>query len=130
MQKKIEILKNIFWIGVNDFDTELFESIWPLPQGISYNSYLIIGEKVILIDLVKNTMENNFFEKIKKLLGTKSVDYLIINHMEPDHSGALKILKNLYPEIKIIGNEKTLNFVKLLKIMKQLKSVTTSSNFI
>lgn len=113
MQKKIEILKNIFWIGVNDFDTELFESIWPLPQGISYNSYLIIGEKVILIDLVKNTMENNFFEKIKKLLGTKSVDYLIINHMEPDHSGALKILKNLYPEIKIIGNEKTLNFVKL-----------------
>lgn len=113
MSNIIPINKNIYWVGVNDFETELFESIWPLPEGVCYNSYLIDDDEVVLIDIVKHTTEKNFLEKIKKILGSKKINYLIINHMEPDHSGALKLLVNLYPNIKIIGNEKTLNFVKL-----------------
>ncbi|MBN2545525.1 MAG: FprA family A-type flavoprotein [Spirochaetes bacterium] len=113
MLKNIEITKNIYWTGVNDHETYLFESLWPIPEGISYNSYLIIDKKTVLIDLVKQAEETTFIDNIKELLKGKKIDYLIINHMEPDHSGALKMLVYHYPDIKIIGNEKTLNFVKL-----------------
>ncbi len=112
MYEPIKIASNIYWVGVNDFDTNLFESIWPLPQGVSYNSYLIVSDKVILIDLVKHTMEKILFEKLYKLLNGRKIDYLIVNHMEPDHSGALRMLTGLYPDIKIIGNEKTIDLIK------------------
>lgn len=112
MYTPIEVIKSIYWIGVNDFDSQLFEAIWPLPQGVSYNSYLIIGEKVILIDVVKNTLEKLLLEKLITLLKGRKINYVIINHMEPDHSGALKILVELYPGIKIIGNEKTVELIK------------------
>ncbi len=113
MFKNIEIIKNIYWVGVNDYDTYLFESLWPIPEGISYNSYLIMDKKAALIDLVKEAEETAFIDNLKDLLKGKKIDYLIINHMEPDHSGALKMVVEHYPDIKIIGNEKTLNFVKL-----------------
>jgi len=112
MYEPIKIRPEIFWVGVNDFDTPLFESIWPLPQGVSYNSYLIVSDKVILIDVVKNTTEKLLLEKLAKILKGKKIDYLIINHMEPDHSGALKVVKSLFPDIKIIGNEKTVELIK------------------
>lgn len=112
MYEPIKIRPEIFWVGVNDFDTPLFESIWPLPQGVSYNSYLIVSDKVILVDVVKNTTEKLLLEKLDKILKGKKIDYLIINHMEPDHSGALKVVKSLYPDIKIIGNDKTIELIK------------------
>ena len=112
MNKAIPITDSVYWVGVNDKETDIFESLWPLPNGISYNSYLIVDEKVVLVDTVKITYHDDFIEKIKGLLGDKGIDYLVINHMEPDHSGSVRSLKRSFPEMEIIGNEKTANFLK------------------
>ncbi len=112
MDTTIPITESIFWIGVNDRQTHLFESIWPLPRGVSYNSYLIKDEKTALIDTVKHSSSTNFMDKIKLVLpNDKPIDYLIINHMEPDHSGSITLLRKLYPNIRIIGNKKTLEYL-------------------
>ncbi|QTL98124.1 MBL fold metallo-hydrolase [Iocasia frigidifontis] len=112
MNREINIREDVYWVGVNDQETSIFESLWPLPNGVSYNSYLIVDEKVALIDTVKITYHDSFIDKIKKILGNKKVDYLIVNHMEPDHSGSIKALKKEYPEIQIIGNNKTAAFLE------------------
>ncbi|MFW6122201.1 MAG: FprA family A-type flavoprotein [Petrotogales bacterium] len=113
MNGPIEIVKDVFWVGANDYDTALFENLWPLPRGVSYNSFLIQDEKVVLFDTVKSCYFPTFLKRIRKTLPDgKGVDYLIINHMEPDHSGAIEALRNAYPGIKIIGNNKTLEFLK------------------
>lgn len=109
-----EILDSIYWVGVNDHDTTLFESVWPIPQGVSYNSYLIRDEKVVLFDTVKETFFLDFLDNIQHLLGDKHVDYLVVHHLEPDHSGSIKIIQDLWPEIKIVGNAKTAEFIKHL----------------
>ncbi|MDI9374187.1 MAG: FprA family A-type flavoprotein, partial [Thermotogota bacterium] len=96
------------WIGVNDFETHLFEALWPLPKGVSYNAYMIVDEKVVLIDTVKGPYFSTYLDKVKSLLPAgKTVDYLVVNHMEPDHSGSIKVLREAFPEVKIIGNQKT-----------------------
>ncbi|ACR80031.1 FprA family A-type flavoprotein [Kosmotoga olearia] len=113
MDQGIPVTKDVFWIGVNDFETHLFESLWPLPMGVSYNAYMILDEKVALIDTVKGSFFATFLDKVKALLPDgKPVDYLIINHMEPDHSGAIKVLVEAFPEIKIVGNKKTRDFLE------------------
>jgi flavorubredoxin len=113
MEKAIPIAKDVYWIGVNDLETHLFESIWPLPRGVCYNSYLIDDEKVALIDTVKRGFFPQFLEKIKGVLKKgRTVDYLIVNHMEPDHSGAMRVLRDVFPKIKIVGNKKTVDFAK------------------
>ncbi len=113
MNKPIPIAKNIYWIGVNDLETHLFEAIWPLPQGVCYNSYLIDDEKVALIDTVKRGFFPQFLEKIKEAMKNgKKVDYLIVNHMEPDHSGSMHVLREVFPKMKIVGNKKTVDFAK------------------
>jgi flavorubredoxin len=110
--KTVEIKKNIHWIGVNDYDTQLFEGLWPIPEGISYNAYIIDDEKVALIDTVKEFQEREYLSNIKKVIGDKKIDYLIINHMEPDHSGSISALLKEYPGIQIVGNKKTAPILK------------------
>ncbi len=113
MINPIEIAQDISWIGVNDRETDLFEAMWPLPEGISYNSYLIMDEKTALIDTVKKTHLAQYVENIRKTLPAgRNIDYLIINHIEPDHSGAIPVLKGLFPGMNIVGNKKTLEFLK------------------
>ncbi|MFY9397509.1 MAG: FprA family A-type flavoprotein [Desulfomonilia bacterium] len=113
MHDPIEITKDIYWIGVNDYETDLFEAQWPLPEGVSYNSYLVTGRKTALIDTVKKTHLTQLMEKIRALLtGGRTLDYLVINHMEPDHSGAIPILRQLFPEVNIVGNKKTMGMVE------------------
>ena len=102
-----EITKNIYYVGVNDRQNRLFESLWPLPYGVSYNSYLIVGDKTILIDTVEICYSEIFFDKVGKILNGRTLDYLIINHMEPDHSGCIHLLREKYPEMQIIGNNLT-----------------------
>ncbi len=111
-QQAIPINDKIYWIGVNDRSTHRFEGLWPLPCGVSYNSYLINDDKVALIDTVKYGSSQEFIDKIKSVIGDKKVDYLIVNHMEPDHSGSIQTLLNIYPELVIVGNAKTANFLK------------------
>jgi len=103
----IKIVNDVYWVGINDRHTQLFENLWPLDHGVTYNSYLIDAEKVALIDTVKSTESVNYLQNIQDKLKGKKVDYLIINHMEPDHTGAIKELLNVYPDIQIIGNKKT-----------------------
>ena len=103
----IEITKNIFYVGVNDRNKSLFEGLWPLPNGVSYNSYLINDDKVCLVDTVEVDFFMPFLKNIQEVLGEKPIDYLVVNHMEPDHSGSIALIKKFYPNIQIVGNKKT-----------------------
>ncbi len=107
-----EISTNIHYVGVNDRTKHLFEGLWPLPLGVSYNSYLIVDKSVVLIDTVDHCYTDLFFEKIKNILGERPIDYLVVNHMEPDHSASISDLCHVYPDIKIIGNSKTIGMIE------------------
>ncbi len=107
----MEIRRNIHYVGVNDRKTALFENLWPIPYGVSYNSYLITDEKVALIDTVELGHFETFLKKIRKVIGESPIDYLIINHMEPDHSGSIKLIRQFYPDIVLVGNKQTLAMV-------------------
>ena len=107
-----EIKKDIYWIGVNDRRTHIFENYWPLPKGVAYNSYIIVDEKVVVIDTIERSKMDDYVENIEQLLNGRKVDYLVINHMEPDHTGAIKALLCHYPDVKIIGNAKTFPMLK------------------
>ncbi len=107
----IEIANKVYYVGVNDRNKSLFEGLWPLPYGVSYNSYLIDDEKVCLIDTVEVDFFVQFIEKLREVLGDRQIDYLVINHMEPDHSGSLALLRKYYPNIQVIGNKKTFDMM-------------------
>lgn len=107
----IEIANKVYYVGVNDRNKALFEGLWPLPYGVSYNSYLIDDEKVCLIDTVEVDFFVQFIENLREVLGDRQIDYLVINHMEPDHSGSLALLRKYYPNIQVIGNKKTFDMM-------------------
>ena len=123
MSKVINIKDNVYWVGVNDRETDIFEALWPLPDGISYNSYLIVDEKVVLVDTVGNTYSDLLIDNIESVLGDRKIDYLIINHMEPDHSGSIRTLKAKYPGIQIIGNQKTASFLNGYYGIQNIKTI-------
>jgi flavorubredoxin len=113
MKHPIAVCGHIYWVGVNDYETQLFENLWPLPKGVSYNSYLIVDDKIALIDTVKQSFLPNLVSKIEHLLPPgRTLDYLVINHMEPDHSGSLKLFPKLFPQMKIVGNKRTAEFLE------------------
>ena len=103
----MKITDKIFYVGVNDRQKALFEGLWPLPNGVSYNSYLIDDEKVCLVDTVEVDFFTQYLENIREVIGERPVDYLVINHMEPDHSGSIALIRKYYPQVKVIGNKKT-----------------------
>lgn len=107
-----QIANNIYYVGVNDRNKSLFEGLWPLPNGVSYNSYLIDDEKVCLIDTVEVDFFVPFLQNIREVIGSRQIDYLVINHMEPDHSGAISLIKKYYPGIKIVSNAKAFTLMK------------------
>lgn len=106
-----EITKNLYYVGVNDNSKVLFERLWPLPYGVSYNAYLIKDKYNVLIDTVEYPFNQNFFENINEVIGSENIDYVVVNHMEPDHSSSLLQLIEKYPNIKIIGNKKTIDML-------------------
>ena len=109
----IEIRPDIFWVGVNDRSTGLFEGLWPIDNcGISYNAYLIRDEKSALIDLSKEAFTDDFIRQVSALVDLSELDYVIINHMEPDHSGALTRLRELAPKAKFLGMAKAIGMMK------------------
>ena len=111
--KTERISERIHYVGVNDRTTHRFEGMWPLPMGVSYNSYLIEGsEKCAIVDGVEVSHSLQLVDHINELLAGRKPDDLIINHMEPDHSGAIRILRNVYPDLVIVGNAQTLSMVK------------------
>jgi flavorubredoxin len=103
-----ELRPGIFWVGVNDRTTDLFEGLWPITQeGVTYNSYLVKGEKTALIDLTKSIKGDEYLSMIEEITNVSKIDYIIINHMEPDHTGLLGIFRKLAPRAEIIGSVKT-----------------------
>lgn len=102
-----KISDRIFHVGVNDDDKVLFEGLWPLPVGVSYNSYIVADEKVALIDTVESGFEGEYLSNIAEVLGYRKIDYLVVNHMEPDHSSLIALMLERYPELMIVANAKT-----------------------
>ena len=93
VKSAIPLVNNVYWVGANDRETDLFEGMWPLPRGISYNCYLIAGQKIALLDTVKKSSLPACLKRVSDVLGAKpQIDYLVIHHLEPDHSGSLPIL--------------------------------------
>lgn len=109
MQK---ISERIYSVGVNDEDKVLFEGLWPLPCGVSYNSYIVADEKVALIDTVENGFEDEFLSNIASAIGDRSIDYLVVNHMEPDHSSLIAYMLERHPQMMIVANAKTVPMLK------------------
>ena len=110
--KDISLLKGkIHYVGVNDRKTHLFEGMWPIPYGVSYNSYLVVDEKVALVDTVEIGYFDIFLQNIKSILGDRPIDYLIVNHMEPDHSSSIALIKQYYPHVTLVGNVKTFGMI-------------------
>lgn len=106
------LTKRIYSVGVNDTDKVLFEGLWPLPYGVSYNSYLVVGQKVALIDTVEAGFEDEFLVNIAEAIGNRQIDYLIVNHMEPDHSSLVGYMLERYPDLMIVANAKTVPMLK------------------
>ena len=103
----ISLKPAIYWIGVNDRTTDLFEGLWPVQEeGVSYNTYLINDEKKVIIDLVKALKTDEFFDQLDEIIPLSEVNYVVINHMEPDHTGVLRTLKRIAPNVTILGTAK------------------------
>ena len=107
-----EITSNIHYVGVNDRHKDIFEGLWPLPYGVSYNSYIINDEKIALVDTVEADFFPQFLDNIRQVIGDRQIDYIIVNHMEPDHSGSLALIKHYYPGARIVGNKKTFEMMR------------------
>ena len=107
-----KISDRILYVGVNDDTKTLFEGLWPLPYGVSYNSYIVADDKVALIDTVEHDFEGEFLENISEAIGERPIDYLVVNHMEPDHSSLTAYMLDKYPEMKIVANAKTVPMLK------------------
>ena len=104
MHNEQKVTDHIYWIGANDFVTPRFDNLVPLHQGISYNTYFIDDEKTCVLDGIDNVARDLFMENIRVLLHGRTLDYIVINHMEPDHSGSLLALADAYPEAKLIAS--------------------------
>lgn len=107
-----QITDDLYWIGGSDRRLSRFENIFPLPHGISYNSYLLMDEKTVLLDTVDHAISKQFFENLEHVLNGRKLDYLIVTHMEPDHCATMNEVVRCHPEVKIIGNTKTITLIK------------------
>lgn len=106
------VTPDLYWVGGNDHRLALFENIHPLTKGVSYNSFLLLDEKTVLFDTVDWAVAREFIQNIKSVLNGRELDYMVINHMEPDHCSAIEDLLRIYPSCKIISTEKSFMFMR------------------
>ena len=111
MQNTRKVTDDIVWVGCNDRRLTLFENLFPIPRGVSYNSYLVMDEKVTLLDTVDVCALQQFMENIDYVLGGKEIDYLIVQHMEPDHGAGIQEMMRRFPNMKIVANAKTVQMI-------------------
>ena len=107
-----KVTEDIVWVGASDRRLALFENIFPIPRGVSYNSYVLLDEKTVLLDTVDASVAGQFFENLEHVLGNRPLDYMIVNHMEPDHCAIVEDVVRRFPEVKVVGNAKTFNMMK------------------
>lgn len=106
-----KITQDAYWVGASDRRLSLFENVYPIPRGVSYNAYVVLDEKTVLLDTVDHSVSQQFFENLSHVLNGRGLDYLIVNHMEPDHCQAMQDLVLRYPEVKIVGNARTMTMI-------------------
>lgn len=106
------VTDDIVWVGASDRRLALFENIFPIPRGVSYNSYVLLDEKTVLLDTVDAGVAGQFFENLEQVLGDRKLDYLVVNHMEPDHCAMIGDIVRRYPEVQVVGNAKTFTMMK------------------
>lgn len=106
-----KVTEDLYWVGVNDKRLHLFENIHPIPRGVSYNSYLLMDEKKVLFDTVDWSGCREFLKNVEDVLGGEPLDYLVINHMEPDHAASMEEVLLRYPDCQVISNEKSFMFM-------------------
>ena len=107
-----KVTEDIIWIGGSDRRLALFENIFPIPRGVSYNSYLLKDEKTVLLDTVDRSIAGQFLENLAFALDGRNLDYMIVNHMEPDHCALIEEIVRQYPEVKVVGNAKTFGMIQ------------------
>lgn len=107
-----KITDDLYWVGGNDNRLALFENIHPIPKGVSYNSYLLVDEKTVLFDTVDWSICRQFLDNIKGVLGDRPLDYMVINHVEPDHAASIEEILIRYPEVKVVCTEKAVLFMQ------------------
>ncbi len=107
-----KVTDDIVWVGASDRRLALFENIFPIPRGVSYNAYVLLDEKTVLLDTVDVGVAGQFFENLEYVLGERKLDYLVVNHMEPDHCAMIGDIIRRYPEIQIVGNAKTFTMIQ------------------
>ena len=112
MQNVRKVTEDLYWIGANDRRLTLFENIFPIPRGVSYNSYVMLDEKTVLLDTIDAMVSGQFFENLEAVLQGRELDYLVVNHMEPDHCAMIGDVVARYPKIQIVGNAKTFTMMK------------------
>ncbi len=109
----VEIRDGVYWIGVNDRTTDLFEGMWPItPEGVSYNAYLVRGERTAIIDLSKGFKVDEFLDQIDAVADLRRIDYIVLNHLEPDHCGVLRTLLEIAPQATILGSKKAVTMLE------------------
>ena len=106
------VTEDLYWVGANDHRLHLFENIHPIPRGVSYNAYLLLDEKTVLFDTVDWSACRQLLENVEHLLGERSLDYLVINHMEPDHGASIEEILLRWPQVKVISTEKSFLFMR------------------
>ena len=106
------VTEDLFWVGANDHRLHLFENIHPIPRGVSYNAYLLLDEKTVLFDTVDWSACRQLLENVEHLLGERPLDYLVINHMEPDHGASIEEILLRWPQVKVISTEKSFLFMR------------------
>ncbi len=106
------VTDDLFWIGGSDRRLALFENIYPIPRGVSYNAYVLLDEKTVLLDTVDASVSELFFENLEHVLGGRKLDYLVVNHMEPDHCASIGGVVLRYPDVKLVCNAKTVTMLK------------------
>ena len=107
-----KVNEDLYWIGASDRRLALFENIYPIPRGVSYNSYVLLDEQTVLLDTVDKSVSGQFFENLEHVLDGRKLDYMIVNHMEPDHCAVVEEVVRRFPEVKVVGNAKTFNMMK------------------
>lgn len=120
----VTVTEDIRYIGVNDRDLDLFEGQYIIPNGIAYNSYVIMDEKIAVMDTVDKRKTAEFLENLERELGDRTPDYLVVSHVEPDHASSVKALTERYPEIKLVGNTKTFQMLSLYFDLDLSRAVT------
>ena len=107
-----KMTEDLYWVGGNDRRLALFENVYPIPRGVSYNAYVVLDEKTVLLDTVDHSVSPIFFENLAHVLNGRKLDYLIVNHMEPDHAATIEAVVLRHPEVTLVCNKKTAQMMK------------------